>query len=100
MEIRVEHILKLLYHLNLIKKNVILLLVNHLSIYILQERIWVTEFPVSTVFKIYLYDMILCNTSFKQMLTKDVEKKKRFTTSADACDNLYHPIAFGRDELI
>ena len=34
------------------------------------------------------------------MLTKDVEKKKRFTTSADAGDNLYHPIAFGRDELI
>ena len=54
----------------------------------------------SAVFKIYLYDMILRNPSFKQMLTKDVEKKKRFTTSADASDNLYHPIAFGRDELI
>ena len=34
------------------------------------------------------------------MLTKDVEKKKRFTTSADASDNLDHPIAFGRDEFI
>lgn len=44
--------------------------------------------------------MVLRNTSFKQMLTKDVEKKKRFTTSADASDNLDHPIAFGRDELI
>ena len=66
----------------------------------LQQSIRITEFLVSTVFKIYLYDMIFRNTSFKQMLTKDVEKKKRFTTSADASDNLYHPIAFGRDELI
>ena len=33
------------------------------------------------------------------MLTKDVEKKKRFTTSADASDNLDHPIAFCRDEF-
>ena len=48
----------------------------------------------------YLYDMIFCNTSFKQMLTKDVEEKEGFTTTANAGDNLYHPIAFGRDELI
>ena len=33
------------------------------------------------------------------MLTKDVEKKKGFTTTADAGDNLYHPIAFCRDEF-
>ncbi len=33
------------------------------------------------------------------MLTKDVEEKEGFTTSADAGDNLYHPIAFCRDEL-
>ena len=100
MEIRVEHILKLLHHLNLIQENIIPILIFHQSIDMLQQSIRVTKLLVSTVFKIYLYDMIFRNTSFKQMLTKDVEKKKRFTTSADASDNLYHPIAFGRDELI
>lgn len=39
------------------------------------------------------------NTSFKQMLTKDVEEKEGFTTTANAGDNLYHPIAFCRDEF-
>ena len=33
------------------------------------------------------------------MLTEDVEKKEGFTTSANAGDNLYHPIAFCRDEF-
>ena len=99
MEIRVEHILKLLYHLNLIQKNIIPILIFHLSIYMLQQSIRVTKFLVSTVFKIYLYDMIFRNTSFKQMLAKDVEKKEGFTTTANAGDNLYHPIAFCRDEF-
>ena len=39
------------------------------------------------------------NTSFKQMLAEDVEEKEGFTTSANAGDNLYHPIAFCRDEF-
>lgn len=39
------------------------------------------------------------NTSFKQMLTKDVEEKEGFTTTANAGDNLYHPITFCRDEF-
>ena len=99
MEIRVEHILKLLHHLNLIKKNVIPILIFHQSIDMLHQSIRVTEFLVSTVFKIYLYDMVLRNTSFKQMLTKDVEEKEGFTTPANAGDNLYHPIAFCRDEF-
>lgn len=33
------------------------------------------------------------------MLTKDVEEKEGFTTTANASDNLYHPIAFCRDEF-
>ena len=33
------------------------------------------------------------------MLAEDVEEKEGFTTSANACDNLYHPIAFCRDEF-
>ena len=33
------------------------------------------------------------------MLTKDVEEKEGFTTTANAGDNLYHPIAFCRDEF-
>lgn len=39
------------------------------------------------------------NTSFKQMLAEDVEQKEGFTTTANAGDNLYHPIAFCRDEF-
>lgn len=39
------------------------------------------------------------NTSFKQMLAEDVEQKEGFTTPANAGDNLYHPIAFCRDEF-
>lgn len=39
------------------------------------------------------------NTSFKQMLAEDVEEKEGFTTTANASDNLYHPIAFCRDEF-
>ncbi len=39
------------------------------------------------------------NTSFKQMLAEDVEEKEGFTTTANAGDNLYHPIAFCRDEF-
>ena len=31
---------------------------------------------------------------------KDVEKKEGFTTTANACNYLYHPIAIRRDELI
>ena len=65
----------------------------------LQQSIRVTKFLVSAVFKIYLYDMIFRNTSFKQMLTKDVEEKEGFTTTANAGDNLDHPIAFCRDEF-
>ena len=93
MEIRVEHIFKLLHHLNLIQENIIPILIFHLSIYMLQQSIRVTKFLVSTVFKIYLYDMIFRNTSFKQMLAEDVEQKEGFTTTANAGDNLYHPIA-------
>ncbi|WP_337672490.1 hypothetical protein [Prevotella sp.] len=37
---------------------------------------------------------------YNNQFEEDVEEKEGFTTSADACDNLYHPIAFGRDELI
>ena len=99
MEIRVEYILKLLHHLNLIQENIIPILIFHQSIDMLQQSIRVTKFLVSAVFKIYLYDMIFRNTSFKQMLTKDVEEKEGFTTTANAGDNLYHPIAFCRDEF-
>ena len=99
MEIRVEHILKLLYHLNLIKKNIIPILIFHQSIDMLQQSIRVTKLLVSTVFKIYLYDMVLRNTSFKQMLAEDVEEKEGFTTTENAGDNLYHPIAFCQNEF-
>ena len=34
------------------------------------------------------------------MLAEDVEEKEGFTTTANAGDNLDHPIAFGRDEFI
>ena len=33
------------------------------------------------------------------MLAEDVEEKEGFTTTANASDNLYHPIAFCRDEF-
>ena len=65
----------------------------------LQQSIRVTKLLVSAVFKIYLYDMVLRNTSFKQMLAEDVEQEERLTTTANAGDNLYHPIAFCRDEF-
>ena len=32
-------------------------------------------------------------------VAEDVEEKEGFTTSANAGDNLYHPIAFCRDEF-
>lgn len=99
MEIRVEYILKLLHHLNLIQENIIPILIFHQSIDMLQQSIRVTKFLVSAVFKIYLYDMILRNTSFKQMLAEDVEEKEGFTTTANAGDDFYHPIAFCRDEF-
>ncbi len=43
----------------------------------LQQSIRITKFLVSTVFKIYLYDMIFRNTSFKQMLAEDVEQEEK-----------------------
>ena len=53
-----------------------------------------------TIYSLFSFPKRKSERLIIRMLTKDVEKKEGFTTSADASDNLYHPIAFGRDELI
>jgi len=44
--------------------------------------------------------MILLHATLQKILTENVKQQERFATSSDTCDNLYHPIAIGRNELL
>ena len=60
--------------LHLIKQDVVHLLVRHVTVYIIEQRIWVAKFFVSTIIQVHFYDMIFYYTNFFQMLTEEIEE--------------------------
>ena len=54
---------------------------------------------ITTVFQVHLYDVVIFNTFFFQMLTEEVEKQIRLTATSHTRNNFYHPIVLTINEF-
>ena len=67
---------------------------------IFQQSFRIAEFFVAKVIKREFYDMLFINAFFGQIITKKFEKKKRFSTSLNTCNNFYKIISFSWNQHI
>ena len=59
MQQAIQYICKLIYHLYLIKHDVVEIFVCYLLLDVFQQIIWITQFLIGTIIEGNLYDMVI-----------------------------------------
>ena len=65
----------------------------------MKQCIWITKCFITAVFQIHLYDVVIFNTFFFQMLIEEVEKQIRLTATPHTSNYFYHPIVLTFNEF-
>ena len=65
----------------------------------MKQCIRITKRFITAVFQVHLYDVVIFNTFFFQMQTKEVEKQIRLPATSHTSNYFYHPIVLTINEF-
>ena len=100
MQQSVEHILKLIKHLHLIKQYIIRLVVDNPALHVGIELVGIAKFLESVIIESHFHDMVVRHSIILKKPSEQSEQQERFAATPHSCNNLHQSVMPTTDQFL